>query len=140
MLNSPSFSKNDAFAILVPTSTCKFSRLISTRSLTKHPFGDQFLILITCSLIYVLKYLLFGGNLCWSLLDLGVKTSRVLGPKCVPQMFLGWLQGTCRSAIGQFFPVLSNSSRSLCEKLTRPSLLICKVANSNSQRCCGLLQ
>ena len=31
------------------------------------------------------------------------------------QVFLESLLGTCRSAIGQFFPVLSNSPRSLCE-------------------------
>ena len=46
-----------------------------------------------------------------------LETRRELEPKCVPRLFLGLLQGTCYSAIGQFFfPVLaSNSLRSLGE-------------------------
>ena len=44
------------------------------------------------------------------------KTRRELEPKCVPQMFLGWLLGARRSAIGQFFAFSpSNIPRSLCE-------------------------
>ena len=35
--------------------------------------------------------------------------------KYVPQLFLGSILGTRRSAIGQFFSVPSNSPRSLCE-------------------------
>ena len=32
-----------------------------------------------------------------------LETRRELEPNCVPQLFLGWLLGTRRSAIGQFF-------------------------------------
>ena len=32
-----------------------------------------------------------------------VETRRELEPNCVPQLFLGWLLGTRRSAIGHFF-------------------------------------
>ena len=40
-----------------------------------------------------------------------------------PQLFVGSLLGTRRSAIGQFFPVPSNSPRNLCESLFVPSSL-----------------
>ena len=40
---------------------------------------------------------------------------RELEPNYVPQLFLGWLLGKRRSAIGHFFPVPSNSPRSLFE-------------------------
>ena len=41
------------------------------------------------------------------------ETRRGLEPKCVPQLFLGWLLVTRRSAIGRFGPVPNNSPRSL---------------------------
>ena len=45
-----------------------------------------------------------------------LETRGELEPKRVPQLFLGSLLRTRRSAIGQiFFHVLSNSPRSLCE-------------------------
>ena len=40
-----------------------------------------------------------------------LRNEKGLEPKCVPQMFLGLLLGTRRSAIGQFFPVPSNRSK-----------------------------
>ena len=43
-----------------------------------------------------------------------LETRGELEQKCVPQLFLGWLLGTRRSAIGQFLPAPSNSPRSLC--------------------------
>ena len=48
---------------------------------------------------------------------LHTETGRELELKYVPQLFLGWLLGTCRSAIGQFLfkPVPSNRPTSLCE-------------------------
>ena len=45
-----------------------------------------------------------------------LETNRELVPKCVPQLFLGSLVGTRRSAIGHFSQVLSNSPRSLCDR------------------------
>ena len=45
-----------------------------------------------------------------------LETRRELRPKRIPQLFLGSLLETRRSAIGQFFfPVPSNNPRSLCE-------------------------
>ena len=41
---------------------------------------------------------------------------RGLEPKCAAQLFLGWLLGTRRSAIGHFSAVPSNSTKSLCER------------------------
>ena len=46
-----------------------------------------------------------------------LETKRELGPKCVPQLFLGSSLVTCRSAIGQF---LSNSPRNLFESQLDP--------------------
>ena len=50
-------------------------------------------------------------------------TRRELEPKCVPQLFLGLLLWTRRSAIGHFFRLLSNNPRSLCESLHYPVFL-----------------
>ena len=35
-----------------------------------------------------------------------LETIRGLVPKCVPQLFLGWLLGTRRSAIDRFYPLI----------------------------------
>ena len=49
----------------------------------------------------------------------------------VPQLLLGSLLETCRSAIGQFFPLSLVAVPEVFTKLTRPSLLaVSKVANS----------
>ena len=54
-----------------------------------------------------------------------LETRRELEPKCVPQLFLGWLLGTRRTAIGHFFfVVLSNNPRSLFESLLDPVFLL----------------
>ena len=56
------------------------------------------------------------GNQTWIIKECG-KTRKELGPKRVPQLFLGSLAGTRRSAIGQLFSrVPSDSPRSLCER------------------------
>ena len=49
---------------------------------------------------------------------------RELEPKCVPQLFLGSLLGTRRSAIGQFFRCPKQRSQKSLRKLTRPSFLL----------------
>ena len=48
-----------------------------------------------------------------------LETIRGMVPRFVPQLFLGWLLGTRRSAIGQFFSVPSKFQKSL-RKSTRP--------------------
>ena len=62
-------------------------------------------------------------------------TRRELEPKCVPQLFLGLLLWTRRSAIGHFFRLLSNNPRSLCESLHDPvflSFLKCRMFRRKS--------
>ena len=66
---------------------------------------------------------------------LRVKTSRVLGPKCARSCFWDGYWGRAGQLLVNFSP-----SQKPLGKLTRPCLLIFKVANSDSQRCCGLLQ
>ena len=54
-----------------------------------------------------------------------VETRRELEPNCIPQLFLGWLLGTRRSAIGHFFfTVPSDTPRSLCESYLDPVFLL----------------
>ena len=53
-----------------------------------------------------------------------VETRRELEPNCVPQLFLGWLLETRRSAIGRFFfTVCCDNPRSLCESYLDPVFL-----------------
>ena len=53
-------------------------------------------------------------------------------PKCAPQLFLGSLVVTQRSAIGQFFPLYLVTVPDVFAKVTRPSFLPSKVANESS--------
>ena len=56
-----------------------------------------------------------------------LETKRELGPKCVPQLFLGSLIGT---RLPIFVPVSSNSHRSLCKSQLGPvsfSFLKCRI-------------
>ena len=54
---------------------------------------------------------------------------RQLEPKCVSQLFLVPLLGTRRSAIGQFFPVPSNSPEVFAKVNSARFLLVSKVAH-----------
>ena len=48
--------------------------------------------------------------------------------KCIPQLSLGLLLGTCQSTIGQYFSFPSVSPKSLCEK-SLTFTLFAKLAN-----------
>ena len=53
-----------------------------------------------------------------------LEARRELEPKSIPQLFLGSLLGTRRSAIGQFFPSPQKQSQKSLQKLTRPSFFL----------------
>jgi len=53
-------------------------------------------------------------------------------PKCVPQLFLGSLPGTCQLVIGYFFPCsLQQSQKSLGELTWASFSLVSNVAMGN---------
>ena len=57
------------------------------------------------------------------------------GAGCVPQLFLWWLLGTHRSAIGHFFLSPKQQFQKSLRKLTRPSyLLVSKAANNRCSK------
>ena len=53
-----------------------------------------------------------------------LEARRELKPKCIPQVFLGSLLRTRRSAIRQFFPSPWKQSQKSLQKFTRPSFLL----------------
>ena len=74
------------------------------------------------------------GNQTWAIKECG-KTRKELGPKRVPQLFLGSLQGTRRSAIGQLFSLFLVTSQKSLRTLTRSSFLAFKGTGSRSSAC-----
>ena len=119
--HSPTCGQSSVVSIQV-----RFDTSLSCRGVNNLTWNDQdFCIMLVLEVVSkrpvsVTLHLLFAT----------LERRKELEPKCAPQLIVGSLLMTRRSAIGQFFPSPWKQSQKSLRKWTRPiSLLVSKVAN-----------